>query len=96
MPKPQGKAEVHTEPIALGGRVGSGVFRVAKPTTPAVALCRLGLYDPMTGKFIRWEGPVLDDTQHGRSWAREVIREFIDLTADDPNVKLCMALFPWE
>jgi hypothetical protein len=56
---------------------------------------RLALFDPITGDRVRWEGPIFREGTEGESQARIAILEFNRLTADDPEVTLCLGAFTW-
>jgi hypothetical protein len=57
---------------------------------------RLALFDPLTGKRGKWEGPVFAAGSAGEIAAHETIAEFNRLTCDDAEVTLCLGAFPWK
>lgn len=55
---------------------------------------RLALYDPVTGKRGKWEGPRFQLGTDGERQARVAIEEFNRLTADNASVTLNLGAFP--
>lgn len=54
---------------------------------------RLGLYDPLTGRRVKWEGGSFRGDARGAVMAKTAIRVFNRLTEADPSVTLCLGIF---